>query len=237
MTDITAVQFTYLDAIVLIVIAAFAVTNAKKGLAGALLRFMPTFLGIILSWKMSSRVIKFVRETPLFSFIMKKIESGLNLGNILPDLTQSAQNEIISGMHMPDFIKKALINNNNSVVYGLFDAGSLQDYIAGFLTNVLVSIAVVVILYFVGLIIGKAILRVFDMVNDVPVLGLFSRAGGFVVGLAKGICIIWVAGIIITFFCYKPWAQDFILLLEHSLAAGWLYRNNILLYVVLSIMG
>ncbi len=237
MTDITAVQFTYLDAIVLIVIAAFAVANAKKGLAGALLRFMPTFLGIILSWKMSSRVIKFVRETPLFDFIMKKIEGGLNLGNILPDLTQSAQNDIISGMKMPDFIKKALINNNNSVVYSLFDAGTLQDYIAGFLTNVLISIAVVVLLYFAGLIIGKVILRIFDMVNDVPVLGLFSRAGGFVVGLAKGICIIWVAGIIITFFCYKPWAQGFISLLEHSLAAGWLYRNNILLYVVLSIMG
>ena len=94
MTDITAVQFTYLDAIVLLTIAAFAVINARKGLAGALLRFMPTLLGIILSWKMSSQVIKFVRETPIFSFVMEKIEGGLNLENILPDMTQSAQNDI-----------------------------------------------------------------------------------------------------------------------------------------------
>ena len=151
------VSYTHLDAIVLLTIAAFAVINARKGLAGALLRFMPTLLGIILSWKMSSQVIKFVRETPIFSFVMEKIEGGLNLENILPDMTQSAQNDIIAGMNMPDFIKKALISNNNSVVYKLFDASSLQDYIAGFLTNVLISIAVVILLYFAGLIVGKII--------------------------------------------------------------------------------
>ncbi len=237
MTDITAVQFTYLDAVVLLIIAAFAVVNAKKGLARALLRFLPTLLGILFSWKLSSQVIKFIRETPLFSFVMGKIEGGLNFENILPDMTQSAQNEIISGMNMPDFIKNALISNNNSVVYNLFDAGTLQDYVAGFLTNVLVSIIVVIVLYFAGLILGKIILRFFDLVNDVPVIGLFSKAGGFIVGLAKGICVIWLVGIIITLFCYKPWAQDFISVLEHSLAAGWLYKNNILLYIVLRIMG
>ena len=147
MTDL-ATRFTYIDAAVLIIIAVFALVNARKGLAGALLRFMPTLLGIFLSWKMSSGVIKFVRETALFSFISDKIEGGLNLENILPDMTMSAQNEIISGMDVPDFIKDALITNNNSVVYKIFDAGTLQDYIAGFLTNVLVSVAVVVLLYF-----------------------------------------------------------------------------------------
>ena len=62
MTDL-ATRFTYIDAAVLIIIAVFALVNARKGLAGALLRFMPTLLGIFLSWKMSSGVIKFVRET------------------------------------------------------------------------------------------------------------------------------------------------------------------------------
>lgn len=237
MTDIAAVRFTYIDAAVILIIAVFAVMNARKGLAGALLRFMPTLLGIILSWKLSSQVIKFVRGTALFTFIMEKIGEGLNLENILPDMTLSAQNEIISGMDMPDFIKNALISNNNSVVYKIFDAGTLQDYIAGFLANVLVSVAVVILLYLAGLIVGRLVLKLFDMVNDVPVLGLFSRAGGFIVGLIKGICVIWIAGIIITFFCCKPWAQDFITTLEYSLAAGWLYRNNILLYIVLKIMA
>ena len=73
--------------------------------------------------------------------------------------------------------------------------------------------------------------------NDIPVLGTFSRAGGFIVGLLKGVCIVWIAGIIVTFFCYKPWAQDFISILEHSFAAGWFYKNNILLYVVLQIIA
>lgn len=37
---------------------------------------------------------------------MEKIEGGLNLENILPDMTQSAQNDIIAGMNMPGFYKK-----------------------------------------------------------------------------------------------------------------------------------
>ena len=48
-----AMQFTYLDVAVLLTIAVFAVVNARKGLAGALLKFMPTLLGVLLSWKMS----------------------------------------------------------------------------------------------------------------------------------------------------------------------------------------
>lgn len=236
MTDL-ATRFTYIDAAVLIIIAVFALVNARKGLAGALLRFMPTLLGIFLSWKMSSGVIKFVRETALFSFISDKIEGGLNHENILPDMTMSAQNEIISGMDVPDFIKDALITNNNSVVYKIFDAGTLQDYIAGFLTNVLVSVAVVVLLYFIGLAAGRLILKLFNMANDIPVLGFFSRLGGFIVGLAKGLCVIWVIGIIITFFCFEPWAAGLMTAIEESTAAGWLYRNNILLYVVLRIIA
>ena len=52
-----AMQFTYLDVAVLLTIAVFAVVNARKGLAGALLKFMPTLLGVLLSWKMSGAVI------------------------------------------------------------------------------------------------------------------------------------------------------------------------------------
>ena len=46
----TAFEFTYMDIAGLAVLAAFAVINAQKGLAGAVLRFLPTLLGILLSW-------------------------------------------------------------------------------------------------------------------------------------------------------------------------------------------
>lgn len=230
-------KFTYLDAAVILIIAVFAVTNAKKGIGGALLRFMPTLLGFLLSWKVSGNVIKYVRTTPVFSILMKKIEGGLNIESLLPDMTASAQNEIISGMNLPDFIKNALVSNNNSVVYSIFNAQTLKEYVAGFIANIFISIAVVILLYFAGLLIGRLILKALDIVNDVPVLGWFSKLGGFAVGIIKGICIVWIIGIAVTFLCTKPWAQDFMAMLEKSFAAGWLYRNNILLYVVLSIIA
>lgn len=237
MTSDLAAHFTYLDAVVIAVITVFAFSNARKGFAKALLWFLPTLFGILLSWKMSGAVIKYVRETFLFSFIMSKISSGLNIGNILPDMTLSAQNSIISAMNVPEFIKNALVNNNNSVVYSLFDAQTLKDYIAGFLANILISAAVVILLYFIGLIVGRLVLKIFSAVDDIPVLGFFSKLGGFIVGILKGVCIIWIACIAITFFCCKPSAQGFISMIESSYIAGWFYKNNILLYVVLRIFG
>lgn len=237
MTTDLAVHFTYLDAVVAVVIAVFAFSNARKGFARALLWFLPTLFGIFLSWKMSGEVIKYVRETFLFSFVMSKISNGLNIGNILPDMTMSTQNSIISSMNVPEFIKSALVDNNNSVVYSLFDAQTLKEYIAGFLTNILISAAVVILLYFIGLLIGRLVLKIFSVIDDIPVLGAFSKLGGLIVGILKGVCIIWIACIAITFFCCKPSAQGFITMLESSYIAGWFYRNNILLYVVLQIFA
>ncbi|GFI62342.1 hypothetical protein IMSAG049_01524 [Clostridiales bacterium] len=232
-----AMKFTYIDIAVLLLISILAVVNAKKGLAGALLRFMPTAAGVILSWKLSGKLIKYLRGTFLFPLISKKINSTVALENVLPDIALNTQNEIISTMQVPEVIKNALVSNNNSVVYKIFGADTLQDYIAGFLTNVLISVGAVAVLYIAGYLAGKIVLKTLDMANDAPIIGLFSKAGGFVVGIMKGVCIAWIAGIAITFFCCEPWAQDFIWTLERSVAAGWLYRNNILLYVVLSIIA
>ena len=84
-------------------------------------------------------------------------------------------------------------------VYNLFNAQTIKDYIAGFFANILISGAVIIILYFVGLIIGKLIIKALDILNDVPVIGFFSRAGGFVVGIIKGICVLWIIGIAVSY--------------------------------------
>ena len=228
---------SYVDAAVILIIIVFAFSNARKGLAGALIRFAPTLFGIILSWKMSDEGIKYARDTFVFRIIKDKIEGGLNLENILPDMTMNAQNEMIQNMNIPDFIKNALVTNNNEVVYELFDAQTLNEYVAGFIANILISIVVVVLIFLAGFIIGRIVLGILDFANDIPVLGFFSRLGGFFVGIIKGICIIWVIGIIITFVCCEPWAQDFMAVLETSAVAGWFYKNNILLFVVLQIIA
>ena len=230
-------QITYIDIAVIVVLLVFAISNTRKGFAGALLWFLPTLLGILLSWKMSAGVIKYVRGTAVFPFLSTKINNGLNIESILPDLTLDAQNEIISGMNVPDVIKNALVTNNNSVIYNIFDAQTLQEYVAGFLTNVIISVAVVILLFIIGVVVGKIVLKILDVVNDIPVIGFFSRAGGLIVGIVKGICVIWILGIAVTFFCTKPWAQEFIAMLEMAPLAGWLYKNNMLLYVVLQIIA
>ena len=79
--------------------------------------------------------------------------------------------------------------------------------------------------------IGKLIIKALDILNDVPVIGFFSRAGGFVVGIIKGICVLWIIGIVITFFSCKPEAVEFMTKLQSSFIAGWIYDNNILLSI------
>ena len=232
-----SVQFTYLDAAVIFIISFLAIINARKGLARALFKFLPTFLGVMAAWKLSPVFTKFLRGTAVFSFISEKISTGLHIDEVVSNMTLSAQNLMISEMQLPEVLKSSLINNNNPVIYNIFDVDSLGGYISSYISNMLVNVVAVILLFIAGIIVGNAILKIFDLANDLPIIGGLSRFGGFLVGILKAVCFIWIVCIVITFFCYQDWAQQFIMLLERSFVAGWFYRNNILLYVVLTIIA
>ena len=48
-------------------------------------------------------------------------------------------------MNIPEFLKSALLENNNSVVHSLFETEKLQDYIASYFANICLNVISVVL--------------------------------------------------------------------------------------------
>lgn len=224
-----------LDAIVLAVILGCAVAAWRKGFIRAALGFLPMLTALIGTRFVSPSVGRFLRGTPLFEKLSGSIQSSMGLDAAIQEGAMETQTAFIEGMPLPDFLKEALLENNNPVIYQLLDVDSLKEYIAGFLANVCLNVLSVV-LAFVLIYIGvTVVLNALHLFSKLPVLNFFNRFSGFLVGGAKGLFFVWIGCMVLTFFqCSAKWEGVFAAM-EHTFAAQYLYENNILLYLILTI--
>ena len=172
-----------------------------------------------------------------FDFFKKNVYEGLHLGKLLEEKAGQSQTSIINDMNIPEFLKSALLENNNSVVYSLFETEKLQDYIASYFANICLNIISVVLVAVALYIVMKLFLSALNIVSKLPVISTVNRLCGFAIGGAKGIFLVWFIGIILTFFYYNEALQSFFVLLEKSYITAFLYHNNLLLFMVLKIFA
>lgn len=224
-----------LDAIVLAVILGCAVAAWRKGFIRAALGFLPMLAALIGTKFVSPSVGRVLRGTPLFGKLSASIQSSMGLDTAIQEEAMETQTAFIEGMPLPDFLKEALLENNNPVIYQLLDVESLKEYIAGFLANVCLNVLSVV-LAFVLIYIGvTVVLNALHLFSKLPVLNFFNRCSGFLVGGAKGLFFVWIGCMVLTYFQCSAKLDGVFAAMEHTFAAQYLYENNILLYLILTI--
>lgn len=224
-----------LDGIALGVLLGCGIWAWRKGFLCAAFGFLPMLAALIGTKFFSPYIGKFLRSTHFFGSLADSIKEKMGLEQIVSENILKTQTEIIEGMRLPDFLKEALLENNNPVIYELLDVDKIQDYIAGFLANICINILSVVLAFLVIYIAAALLLRALNLFSRLPVLNFMNRFGGFLLGAAKGLCFLWVGCIVLTFFqCNASWESVFSAM-ETTLAAKWIYENNLLLALILTI--
>ncbi len=226
-----------LDLIVIAMIALPAQKGYRKGFIYAGLGFLPVAAAFFGARLFSPACSKWLRTTGLFSFFQQKVYHGLHLENFLSHTTEQSQTEVIEQLAIPDFLKSSLLENNNSVVHSLFETEQIQDYIAGYFANICInaiSVVLVAVVIYIGV---RLLLGALNIVASLPVISTVNRVCGLLTGGAKGICIVWFLGILLTFFYSNEGFREFFLILEQSHIASFLYQHNLLLLFVLKIFA
>lgn len=225
----------HFDKILLIFLLIFAIKGYRKGFILSVFGFLP-FLGALIGTKILNPVFnKFLRGTFIFEKITNFISEKLDFSSAITNAVSGSQTEIINNMKIPDFLKVKLIENNNSVVHEVLDTSGIQDYITKFLANGILNILCIIIL-FVGIyLIIKLIIRFFDTATKLPGLNFLNRVLGMIIGILKGIIIIWFVFTIMFFFIVSPAWQPLFEGIQNSILGKLLYDNNMLLAIVLSI--
>lgn len=224
-----------LDAVVIIVILVCAVLAWRKGFIRAVLGFLPMLSALMGTKYLSPYISRFLRGTPIFSTLLDSIRESMGLDKLIGESVMQTQTEIIDGMRLPAFLKEALLENNNPVIYQLLDVDKLQDYIAGFLANTCINVLSVVFAFILIYIIVAVILQALNLFSELPVLNFVNHFSGFLVGALKGLLFVWIGCILLTFFQCSAKLEGVFMALETTYVADFLYENNMLLYLILTI--
>ena len=224
-----------LDVLAAAVILGCGVAAWRKGFIRAAFGFLPMAAALAGTRFVSPYVGKFLRGTFLFDSLSDSIERSMGLEDAISEGAMRTQTEIIETMPLPDFLKEALLENNNPVIYQLLDVDSLKEYIAGFLANVCLNILSVVLAFLLIYIAATLVLNALNLFSKIPVLGFFNHLLGFLVGAAKGLLFVWLGCIVLTFFHCRAGMGNFFQALDATYFAKILYENNILLQFILTI--
>lgn len=224
-----------LDIIVAAVILGCGAVAWQKGFIRAAFGFLPMAAALIGTNFFSPYVSRFLRGTPMFGSLADSIGESMGLDELISESVMQTQTEIIEGMKLPSFLKEALLENNNPVIYQLLDVEKLQDYIAGYLANICINILSVVLAFLLIYIGVTIVLNALHLFSKLPILSFFNHFMGFLVGSVKGLFFVWLGFAVLTFFQCCAVLEGVFAAMDTTYIAKILYENNVLQDLILTI--
>jgi len=141
------------------------------------------------------RVDKFVEEN-----VFPETTDSIKREEALANINRANQIKLIEELPVPEAIKKKLQDNNNDDIYELLGVKTVFEYIAKYMTIMIVNLISSVILF--ALIRIALLLISILLVNAakaLPMVASIDRIGGFVMGALVGVIIAWAVYTVLGF--------------------------------------
>lgn len=117
------------------------------------------------------------------------------------ELPKDLQIKAIEMAELPDIFKDLLGENNNDTIYQKLQVETFAQYVAAYLSKLIVNIIAFLATFIFATIIIRAIVLALNVVSELPVIGLVNRLAGGVLGAVGALLIVWTLFIIVT-LCY-----------------------------------
>ncbi|NLP46655.1 MAG: CvpA family protein [Epulopiscium sp.] len=220
----------WMDIVVLIICFLNGLKVYKRGFVASLIQVSFYGVGFFVAYRIYPTISRFLREaTELFSWLKMKWTPVIKIESTIEQYTLQAQQNIIRNLPLPQILKVRLIENNNSEIYKILNVEGLDDYIAGYLANMLlniISIILVVMIIFAGL---QIVIKTTDILTQLPGIHFLNKTGGLILGLSLGVVKIWIMYSLLLLFYAHPKVAIIQQAIDQSLVARYLYEKNMLL--------
>ena len=230
--------WTWLGILAVLFLALSCFSAYKRGFIKALTGMSFLFLTIFLVWVMNPYVNQFLKtQTSVYESIEDVCRKGIQeyTGSNGDSLEQDSQNSVIESLPFPDFMKEGMAENNTSEVYRYFNADSLEGYLAGYLTTAIVNGISFVLSYIIASIILRIAMFALGLVGELPGIRIVNQMAGLLLGLVKGIIVIWLALLVITVFCSTEVGASLLKQVERDYFLNFLYERDLFVKVFMSI--
>lgn len=150
--------------------------------------------------------------------------AGSILGGM--EIPRDLQQEAISAADLPKVFKELLSVNNNDEIYDELGVETFTQYVARFLSRLVINIVSFLGVFLLITIILRAIIFALDIVEDLPVLGILNRLAGGAVGFACALLIVWVLFIVVTLAYTTMIGKDVYEIIQDNGVLKMLYDCN-----------
>ena len=131
----------------------------------------------------------------------------------------------IENLKLPQSMKDALIENNNSEVYQLLGVDRFIEYVSTYLAGMLINAIVSVLMF----------LATFILIR-LPIIYGLNKIAGALLGLAHGLLLLWVGGLLLDLFSATPLGSSLMDQVRESAWLSFLYQYNLLGFLLKGIL-
>lgn len=219
------------DIVILAIIVVFSWFGLKQGFIYTMFRICSFFVSAILAVKTYPYMAKILTETPMYSsikgtiFNKLMIEQQSQAPGVNAQAKQAAADTVINNLKLPSFLK-------NTIVKGLPDPSSLIDInkivdaISTQLTNVVIDIMALVLIYII-IRIGLFFLRhLLQGIAKLPVFKQLDKIGGLSFGAIEGLLTVYIVLAVIMLFNSAQAFKGVYAAINSSVVAKYFYENN-----------
>lgn len=149
--------------------------------------------------------------------------------NILGEIPKDEQIKEIENASMPAFLKDLLMENNNTTIYEELGVKSFPEYVASYISRMVLNILSFLVTFLIAIIIVKALMVAVNIIGELPVLGTVNHIAGGALGLVLALVIVWLGFLIMTLAYTTPAGNACFNMVEKSGLLSFLYESNPLL--------
>ena len=220
----TSINYVLIVAAAILLIAIIA-----GGIRGFIKTFFAAFsvaIALFVAVQTGPYLGKVLQHTAMYTMISGRIEEKLDIYSETQAEKVSQQIEEINQYPLPQYLKHALIENNNNQIYEALGVSQFNQYVASYMACLVLNAVSFLIVFLLAFILLKVIEAGLDLISKLPVLHGINVLGGVVCGMIHGMIILCIA---ITVFAWTGPGQWISAQINSNPLLSFLYSHNFLL--------
>ena len=145
------------------------------------------------------------------------------------EVNRQKQIELIENSKLPLVFKELLLSNNNNEVYERLGATNFVDYIAKYMTDIIIHLLAFLLTFLIVNIFMRAIIFALDFVAELPVLGFFNHLFGLGIGIIIAVIIVDLLFMLITLLYATETGLTLNRMINDNEFLTFLYNHNYLM--------
>lgn len=219
---------------VVIFLAVYAIRGRQEGFIKTVFSIFSILIALVLTYEIQPYVSKALQHNDkIVSYVEQKVDASVDLDK--KEEGVSDQRSSIEGLRLPRSLKKSLIENNNTEVYKALVVEKFEDYVSSYLAMVILNALSFVVVFLIVYVLLFIISRALDILSHLPLINGLNKTAGLLVGLLRGLVVIWILCILLTMFSSTKTSQLLYGYINDSYILSSIYDNNILLHIITNI--